>query len=102
MKYFNFDFNEFENDYSLSSLLERGIPDSNETINDPAGKFGEALAKFHAWNRSHSLTTWAADELENLFRDQQYPGLGTIKKLSIMHHLELINQYLEGADHDHM
>ena len=33
MKYFNFDFNEFENDYSLSSLLERGIPDSNETIN---------------------------------------------------------------------
>ena len=33
MKYFNFDNNEFENDYSLSSLLERGISDSNETIN---------------------------------------------------------------------
>lgn len=26
----------------------------------------------------------------------RYPGLGTVKKYSIMHHLELMNKFLEG------
>ena len=79
-----------------SLRIHHFVSDSNETINDPAGKFYEALKKFHEWNLREQLTTWAAGELERLFEVGQYPGLGTIKKLSIMHHLELVNKYLEG------
>ena len=31
------------------------------------------------------------------YKDQSYPGLGTVKKLSIMHHLELMGNYLNGV-----
>lgn len=78
------------------------VSDSNETINDPANKFYEALGKFHEWNKEHNLSTWASNELEKLYNDRQYPGLGTVKKLSIMHHLELVSQYLEGVNRDHL
>ena len=34
-------------------------------------------------------------EFENLYHKGVYPGLGTVKKLSIMHHLELIGIFLD-------
>lgn len=89
-------------DDDKSLRIHHFVSDSNEDINDPANKFYEALHKFHQWNQAHQLQTFAIQELENLYETKQYPGLGSIKKLSIMHHLELVNQYLEGNDHDHM
>ena len=32
---------------------------------------------------------------EELYRTGAYPGLGVVKKLSIMHHLQLMGEYLE-------
>ena len=29
------------------------------------------------------------------YDNQTYPGLGTVKKLSLMHHLELMSKYLD-------
>ena len=71
------------------------ISDSNDDISDPAGKFQEALSKLVEWNKKKQIKTVAMKEFEDLYRREAYPGLGTVKKLSIMHHLELIGQYLD-------
>ena len=73
------------------------VSDSNDDISDPAGKFEEALRKFHEWNKTHKLDTAGAMAFEKLYEEQQYPGLGTVKKLSIMHHIELMSKYLDGV-----
>jgi len=73
------------------------VSDSNDDISDPAGKFEEALQKFHHWNQMHKLDTFGANEFEKLYNNQYYPGLGTVKKLSIMHHIELVSRYLDGV-----
>ena len=73
------------------------VSDSNEDYYNPAGKFYEAVSKLYAWyqNRKSSfkLTLGFKKFLEH-YKDQSYPGLGTVKKLSIMHHLELMSIYL--------
>ena len=48
-----------------------------------------------AWNEAKQLDTVAMKEFEDLYHREAYPGLGTVKKLSIMHHLELIGRYLD-------
>lgn len=71
------------------------VSDSNEDINDPAGKFYEAVSKLVEWNRTYKLQTLAMDIFEDHFKNGTYPGLGTVKKLSIMHHIELMSRYLD-------
>ena len=71
------------------------VSDSNDDISDPAGKFQEALLKLVEWNEEKQLDTVAMKEFEDLYHREAYPGLGTVKKLSIMHHLELIGRYLD-------
>lgn len=83
----------FDTDDSLR--VKHFVSDSNDDISDPAGKFQEALSKLVAWNEEKQLDTVAMKEFENLYHRETYPGLGTVKKLSIMHHLELIGGYLD-------
>lgn len=83
----------FDKDESLR--IKHFVSDSNDDISDPAGKFQEALAKLVEWNKEKKLNTVAMKELEDLFHREAYPGLGTVKKLSIMHHLELMGRYLD-------
>lgn len=70
------------------------VSDSNEDYSDTTGKFKEALEKLIAWNKTHQLKTYAMQEFQRLYKEEIYPGLGTIKKLAIMHHIELVDQYL--------
>lgn len=73
------------------------VSDSNYDITDVAGKFGEAVKKLLDWyNKGHQerQITSALSTLLDYANKGYYPGLPTIKKLSIMHHLELINKYL--------
>ena len=73
------------------------VSDTNNDINDPAGKFGEAVGKLYEWsNESNIYRTRGLSELISCHLQGRYPGLGTVKKYSIMHHLELVNRYLEG------
>ncbi len=73
------------------------VSDSNDDINDPAGKFGEAVSKLAEWVKVNNLRhTVGIDKFLECNRTGKYPGLGTVKKYSIMHHLELINRFLEG------
>lgn len=69
---------------------------SNEDATDPANKFREALESLLLWNETAKLDTYAIRQFKNFYKNGDYPGLGTIKKLSIMHHIELINDYLIG------
>ena len=71
------------------------VSDSNDDINDPAKKFYEAVSKLVEWNASMHLETEGIKMFEELHRTVAYPGLGVVKKLSIMHHLQLMGEYLE-------
>ena len=76
------------------------VSDSNIDINDPAGKYYEAVTKLKEWYDSKQLQsqlTNALAEFLNHAEQGKYPGLPTIKKLSIMHHLELVGKYLDGG-----
>lgn len=74
------------------------VSDSNYGIEDVAGKFYEAVSKLSIWSEKldHQQYTFALSTLLDYANKGYYPGLPTIKKLSIMHHLELINKYLSG------
>lgn len=73
------------------------VSDSNDDYNDPAGKFGEALAKLVKWVAENNVPkTMGLQAFLDCYEEGKYPGLGTVKKYSIMHHLELMNMFLEG------
>lgn len=73
------------------------VSDSNEDSNNPALKFYQAVSKLAKWYNSEphpiELTAGLKSFLQH-YEQQSYPGLGTVKKLSIMHHLELMGKYL--------
>lgn len=71
------------------------VSDSNDDISDPARKFAEAVKKMVEWNQTMKLDTMGIRELEAAYYNQAYPGLGVVKKYSIMHHLELMSKYLD-------
>ncbi len=83
----------FAEDDSLR--IKHFVSDSNDDISDPAGKFREALSKLVEWNQTMKLNTLGMIEFEDLYEREAYPGLGTVKKLSIMHHIELLGSYLD-------
>lgn len=83
----------FAKDNSLR--IKHFVSDSNEDISNPAKKFYEAVSKLHKWYESNSFPpTLGLTTLLSHYENQTYPGLGSVKKLAIMHHLELMGKYL--------
>lgn len=73
------------------------VSDTKDTPTDPAGKFAQALAKLIAKldsGSSHILETNAIKEFRQLHAKGHFPGLGSVKKLSMMHHIETLADYL--------
>lgn len=67
------------------------VSDSNNDASDIGGKFAEALDKLIMWCDTNSvMQTKAMQEFRDLHRTGHFPGLGTVKKLSVMHHVELV------------
>lgn len=69
-----------------------------DTHKDPAGKFFEALTKLAddvQAKDSLILKTTAVEEYLQLYKDQHFPGLGYVKKLSMQHHVELMAHLLD-------
>lgn len=90
-KNFTVDGDEFN-----SLRIKHFVSDTNDDIQDPAAKFEEALRKLVEWYQtSGCLITDAIKTFCKLYEDKSYPGLGTVKKLSIMHHLQLMSMYLD-------
>lgn len=72
------------------------VSDSNNDIQNPAGKFYEAVIKLNSWVKENNIIpTQSLQVFIDHYEKQTYPGLGSVKKLSLMHHLELIGQYLD-------
>lgn len=78
------------------------VSDTNDDISDPARKFAEAAEKLVRWNQQQRLDTVGIREFESAYRNQTYPGLGIVKKLSIMHHLELMSRHLDEVRNDYL
>jgi hypothetical protein len=71
-----------------------------DTPKDPAGKFGEALAKMiETLNKDGPkvLETAAVQEFRALHKQGHFPGLGYVKKLSMNHHIETLANYIKSV-----
>ncbi|MBS4746139.1 sce7725 family protein [Bacillus altitudinis] len=68
--------------------------DSNDDYTDPAGKFYEAISKLVDCPELQNINTDGLNELRACFNKKKYPGLGSVKKMAIKHHLELMNTFL--------
>ncbi|MBU7008026.1 sce7725 family protein [Phosphitispora fastidiosa] len=84
----------FDEKYSLR--IKHFVSDTNDDITDPAGKFAEAVEKLVQWNETEKLNTFGINMLTHMYENETYPGLGTVKKLSLMHHIELMGRFLDG------
>lgn len=80
------------------------VSDTNGDISNVAGKFGEALDKLVNWyndldeNVKERNSTIGLKEFIDIHQKGSYPGLGYVKKLSLMHHLEVVGRVLSDLD----
>lgn len=72
------------------------VSDRQDTPTDPAGKFMEALQKLvNEVNDPNTQLdrTDAVEEFLSLYERGHYPGLGQVKKLSMLHHIQTLAGY---------
>ena len=72
--------------------------DTNETMANPAGKFFEALGKLTSWYRRYEdklILTQGLAQLMEFEKENKYPGAGVIKKLLVIHQLELYSRLIQ-------
>jgi len=85
----------------LNELNERQIwirhftSETNDSISNVQGKFAEAAEKAIRFCAELQLDNSAITELRNYYNDHKYPGLGTVKKISIKNHLLIIRSFLD-------
>lgn len=73
------------------------VSESNESISDPARKFEEAMNKLVNWENFNIIPkTIGLDNLIECYNIGKFPGLGVIKKYSLMHHIQMMGEYLEA------
>ncbi len=78
-------------DFSTGNVrIKHFVSDTNDDQTDVAGKFSEANSKLVAWCDAKNIHTVAVNKFRELLRKDHFPGLGTVKKLSIMNHIELM------------
>ena len=87
-------------DKNDSLRIHHFVSKSNEDTQNPAKKFYEAVEQLTLWVKETPIyETEGLKALLGHHEKQTYPGLGSIKKLSLMHHLELMTRYLDGKDY---
>lgn len=59
-------------------------------------KFAEAAQKVDEFFTNHKVRTSSVNVLVNYMKEGHYPGLGSLKKLSILHHIQLVDKLLRG------
>ena len=71
------------------------VSESNENISDPARKFEEAMKNMLAWELYEEIPkTEGLIKLVDCYYNGKFPGLGVIKKYSLMHHIQMMSEYL--------
>lgn len=74
------------------------ISDTNDSAKDQALKFFEAVEKMQQWvlrNQDQLLITTGILALLSLKQQKKFPGLGVLKKWTLVHHLELLSLLLD-------
>ncbi|MFT3740637.1 MAG: sce7725 family protein [Breznakibacter sp.] len=66
------------------------VSNSNEDQSDIAGKFAQALDKLIAWCDETGYNSVAIPYFREFHTNGHFPGLGTLKKLSLMNHIDLV------------
>ena len=103
------DFLSIGADYSDSGFLPRAVAihlsynddkdrikikhftsDSNDDTEDVAGKFAEALDKLIQWCDKTQYNSVAIPLFRDYHEKEHFPGLGMLKKLSLMNHIDLV------------
>jgi hypothetical protein len=75
--------------------IKHFVSDSNDDTSDIGGKFAEANEKLIEWCDNNDIyETIAISQFRSLHDSGHFPGLGSIKKLSIMHHIELVKNLI--------
>lgn len=69
------------------------VSDTNDFYDDTPNKVNEALKKLIDFAETHNINTKAVEEFKKIHKYESYPGLGAIKKLSILNHIELMYRY---------
>lgn len=87
----------FDAEYNLR--VAHFVSEANGDLSNPAGKFAEAAGKLAAWNESMQLETVGIRALLEACRQRTCPVPGAIRKLSLMHHLELMSRFFEASAH---
>lgn len=70
------------------------VSDSNDDTSNIQGKFAEAAKKAIEFCQTNKIASHGIDQLVNSYNEQHYPGLGSLKKISILHHLELVSNII--------
>jgi hypothetical protein len=70
------------------------VSDNNDGPEDPAGKFFEALSKLVQFVQLEGIDSLAIRKFKEYHNSQAYPGLGVVKKLSIINHIELMQSLI--------
>lgn len=68
---------------------------TNDSIVNVQGKFAEAAEKAVDYCRRNGLSNSAIQELFDFYDEAHYPGLGTVKKISIKNHLLIVADFLK-------
>lgn len=69
--------------------------ETNDSIANVQGKFAEAARKAIQFCDEYPLENSAIEELRIYFNEARYPGLGTVKKISIKNHLLVVSNFLD-------
>lgn len=73
------------------------ISDTNDSPKNPAQKYKEATKKLVKWCEPNlSLKTLGYLKIKDTHDNETYPGLGSVKRFSIMHHLETTGKILNS------
>ena len=71
------------------------VSDSNENSSDPARKFEEAMENMLSWGFFDEIPkTEGLNRLVDCYDNGKFPGLGVIKRYSLMHHMQMISELL--------
>lgn len=70
--------------------IKHFVSDNNDDTSDIAGKFSEALDKLIAWCDQTNYNSVAIPQFREYHTNGHFPGLGTLKKLSLMNHIDLV------------
>ncbi len=70
--------------------IKHFVSDSNDDQSDIGGKFAQALEKLIDWCDSTNYNSVAIPIFREYHQNGHFPGLGTLKKLSLMNHIDLV------------